>query len=308
MWGSLGFILVVAAAGPLLQWWGIAAFPWLLAGLSLALVLAARRVPVAEPADAAAPAGSPGVAEAAGGVEPARSRVDGSAAPDAPDVPDASAASAAVAAPAAAAPPVGPVLRQPAVRWFFASVFFTVLAHTSVYAFLSLFVVAQGFDKSVVGGLWAVSVSLEIVAFWTQGRWFSRLSPHGWLQVAAVAGVLRFVATALGGAWLGVLMAAQALHVFTFAAHHSACIALVGRWFPGRLRGRGQALYSALGYGLSGLVGGVTGGWLIERAGLSAVFWAGAASAAIAWACARHFQRLTPAIQAVPVEPPAATR
>ncbi|MDP1901814.1 MAG: MFS transporter [Rubrivivax sp.] len=34
-----------------------------------------------------------------------------------------------------AAPPVLPLLRQPVVAWFFASVFFTVLAHTSLYAF-----------------------------------------------------------------------------------------------------------------------------------------------------------------------------
>ena len=44
---------------------------------------------------------------------------------------------------------------------------------------------------------------------------------------------------------------AQLTHAVTFAAHHAACIALVSKHFPGRLRGRGQALYSALGYGLS---------------------------------------------------------
>jgi PPP family 3-phenylpropionic acid transporter len=45
------------------------------------------------------------------------------------------------------APPVWPVLRRPAVAWFFASVFFTVLAHTSLYAFLSLYLVSLGYGK-----------------------------------------------------------------------------------------------------------------------------------------------------------------
>jgi PPP family 3-phenylpropionic acid transporter len=39
------------------------------------------------------------------------------------------------------APAVLPLLRQPAVAWFFTSIFFTVLAHTSLYAFFSLYLV-----------------------------------------------------------------------------------------------------------------------------------------------------------------------
>ena len=82
---------------------------------------------------------------------------------------------------------------------------------------------------------------------------------------------LRFAAMALAGAQPVVLVLAQLTHAITFAGHHAACIALVSRHFPGRLRGRGQALYSALGYGLSGVLGGVGGGWLIERCGFGAL-------------------------------------
>jgi PPP family 3-phenylpropionic acid transporter len=85
-----------------------------------------------------------------------------------------------------------------------------------------------------------------------------------------------------------VLVLAQALHAFTFAAHHAACIALVHRHFPGRLRGRGQALYTVLGYGVPGVLGGVAGGWLIEHQGFAAVFWAAALSGLLALLCARR--------------------
>lgn len=191
----------------------------------------------------------------------------------------------------AAAPRALPLLRRPEVAWFFASVFFTVLAHTSVYAFLSLYLVSLGYRKSAVGALWAVSIAVEIVFFWTQGRWFARLRPQRWLEVVAAVTALRFAATAAGGAWAPVLVVAQATHAVTFAAHHSACIALVHRHFPGRLRGRGQALYTTLGYGLSGVLGGVGGGWLISRLGYASVFWAAAACALVAWGCARMAAR-----------------
>ncbi len=189
------------------------------------------------------------------------------------------------------APPVLPLLRRPEVAWFFASIFFTVLAHTSLYAFFSLYLVELGYGKAAVGGLWAVSVVVEIVFFWKQGAWLPRLSPHRWLEVVAGVTALRFIATAAWGAWAPVLLLAQATHAITFAAHHSACIALVHRLFPGRLRGRGQALYTTLGYGLSGVVGGLGGGWVINRLGYAAVFWAAAACALLAWACVRRAAR-----------------
>ncbi len=183
------------------------------------------------------------------------------------------------------APPVLPLLRQPAVAWFLASVFFTVLAHTSLYAFFSLFLVHAGYGKQAVGALWAVSVAMEILFFRLQGRWFSRLPPHGWLGLAAAVTALRFAGMAWAGAQLWLLVLAQLTHAISFAAHHAACIALVSRHFPGRLRGRGQALYSALGYGLSGLLGGVGGGWLIERFGFGALYGAATLAGLLALGC-----------------------
>jgi len=177
------------------------------------------------------------------------------------------------------------VLRQPAVAWFFAAVFFTVLAHTGLYAFFSLYLDALGYGKAAVGLLWAVGVAVEIGFFFLQGRFFHRFSPQGWLLLAAGLSVLRFAATAAGGGSVVVLVAAQALHAITFAAQHAACIALVNQHFPGRLRGRGQALYTTLGYGFSGVLGGVAGGALSERFGLASVFWAGALMALLAMGC-----------------------
>lgn len=180
------------------------------------------------------------------------------------------------------------VLRQPVVAWFFAGVFLTVLAHTSLYAFYSLYLASLGYGKGAIGLLWAVAVVVELGWFFFQGRWTHRLPMHAWLLVAALASALRFAAIAAFGAYAAVLVVAQCLHALTFAAQHSACIAVISRHFPGRLRGRGQALYAVLGYGLSGVIGGVAGGALSEVAGFAAVFWAASGAAlAAAWCCRR---------------------
>ena len=184
------------------------------------------------------------------------------------------------------------VVSQPAVAWFFAGVFFTVLAHTALYVFFSLYLDALGYAKSAVGALWAVGVAVEIVFFWTQGRWFTRWSPHAWLLAAALATLLRFTVMAtLGGSW-PLLVFTQSLHALTFAAHHAACTSLIDRHFTGPLRGRGLALYTALGYGLSGVVGGVAGGAISQRWGFEAVFGAAALVALAASGCCWRSQVL----------------
>jgi len=186
------------------------------------------------------------------------------------------------------------VLRRPEVAWFFGGVFLTVLAHTSLYTFFSLYMASFGTSESAIGLLWAVGVAVEIAFFWTQGHWFERLSLHGWLLLAAGLTALRFAAMAAFGDFMPVLVLAQTTHAITFAAQHTACIGLVARYFPGNLRGRGQALYSTLGYGASGVIGGVAGGALIERWGYTSVFWAASAAGVLAMLCLQRSRALTP--------------
>ena len=195
-------------------------------------------------------------------------------------------------------PDIGPVLRQPAVRWFFAAAFFHVLAHIFIYVFFSLYLDSLGYSKTVIGLLWAVSVVIEIGWFFTQGRWLPRLALSSWLVLAATLMAVRMALTAgLPLVW-PLLLLAQAMHAITFAAHHTVCIALLSQHFPGRLRGRGQALYTVVAYGLPGVLGGVGGGVLSASLGLSSVFWLSAACAVVAAGCAVRMRGLERAWQA----------
>ena len=187
---------------------------------------------------------------------------------------------------------IGATLRRPEVGWFFLGMFFTVLAHTAIYAFYSLYLDRLGYSKGQVGALWAVSVAAEIGWFAFQGRWVRHRHLHHWLIAAALLASLRMAGTAWLGASLAAMVLLQCLHAVTFAAQHTACIGLIGRYFPGRLQGRGQALYAVLGYGVSGVLGSLGGAWLAESHGYAACFQAGAAFALLGawshWRCARR--------------------
>jgi PPP family 3-phenylpropionic acid transporter len=187
---------------------------------------------------------------------------------------------------AAVAAPVGPVLRQPAVRWFFATLFFHVMAHFSIYGFLSLYLDSLGYSKAMIGTLWAVSVLVEIAWFFAQGRLIGLTSMTRWMVIGAVAMVARMALTAGLGHWLLALFVAQALHALTFASHHTACIALLSEHFPGRLRGRGQALFTVIGYGVGGVLGVLVGGLLVSQWGYRGMYAASLGLALVATVCA----------------------
>ena len=187
---------------------------------------------------------------------------------------------------AAGAVPIGPVLAQPEVRWLFASIFFHVLSHMGIYTFFSLYMDSLGYSKTMIGVFWAVSVTVEIGWFFTQSRWLPRFSLTAWLVIAAAIMVFRMAVTASLASSLWILVIAQTLHAITFAAHHSACIALVSHYFPDSLRGRGQALFTVVGYGIPGVLGGILGGQLSTHFGLASVFWGTSAMALVATGCA----------------------
>jgi PPP family 3-phenylpropionic acid transporter len=192
----------------------------------------------------------------------------------------------------AAREPVGPVLAKPVVRWFFAALFFHVMAHFAIYGFLSLYLDSLGYSKAVIGALWAVSVLVEIGWFYAQGRLIGRFTMERWLLLCGATTVLRMAMTAGLGGWLAALFVAQASHALTFATHHTACVALVSKHFPGRLRGRGQALFTVIGYGCGGVLGVLAGGALAERWGFAAMFATAAVLGAVATACAWRVVRL----------------
>jgi PPP family 3-phenylpropionic acid transporter len=191
----------------------------------------------------------------------------------------------------AAREPVAPVLRRPEVRWFFASLFLHVMSHYAIYGFLSLYLDSLGYGKTMIGVLWAVSVVAEIAWFYLQGHFMPRRTIERWLLICALATFLRMALTGGLGASLLALFVAQALHALSFAAHHTCCIAMVTRHFPGRLRARGQALFTVMGYGVGGVLGLLGGGAIASRFGFVAMFLAAALMGALAAFCARKVEQ-----------------
>ena len=222
LFGSLGFIVAVLVLGPLLDWLGTAQLLLLGAALLLAHIAGSWLLEEHHPAAKAININTETTTDkaAAGLFE---------------------------------------LLALPHVRLFLSSAFLMVFAHMGLYIYLSLYLEAAGYSKTVIGILWAVSAVGEVGYFWIQAR----------LKSSALAGYTRsyWVAAArfAGMAWLAIplgspivlLIGLQVLHTVTFAVHHAASMALVKQLFPANAGSTANALFNTVCYGLAGTVGAV---------------------------------------------------
>jgi PPP family 3-phenylpropionic acid transporter len=179
----------------------------------------------------------------------------------------------------------GDTLRRPEVQALFGACFLMSAAHGALYVFYSIFLVEHGYDKALVGWMWALGVVAEIVAFMLMPRVTQRFSLRAILLFSFACAVLRFLMIGWGAGSLGVLLVAQVLHGATFGAYHAAAIAVVNQWFPGRLQSHGQALYGALSFGAGGMLGGLLSGYTWDGLGAAWTFTIGAgfALAGLVW-------------------------
>lgn len=191
-----------------------------------------------------------------------------------------------------AAAPLAQVLRQPAVLALLAVCFLSQLSFAPYYGFFSVYLQAAGYSPLEIGGLWAWGVVAEILIFLRTGELLGRFGAGRILVLAMLStglrwGLLPAVLDSVGG-----LVVLQTLHLASFGLYHAAAIVLIRRYFAGALQSRGQALYSAVSFGLGGALGGYCSGWLWTRISPDGVFWlaalAGAVGALIAyrWLCA----------------------
>lgn len=170
------------------------------------------------------------------------------------------------------AAPILDVVRQRKVSFLLGAGLLMSAAHGALYVFYSIHLVAQGYDKKLVGLLWTLGVVAEIVIFLYMPRISARVSLRQILLACFALAALRFMLIGWTVEFLGLLLFAQVLHGASFGAHHAATMAALHRWFAPGQQARAQALYGSVAYGAGGLGGALLAGVLWERAGAGITF------------------------------------
>ena len=171
-----------------------------------------------------------------------------------------------------------PLRFTPEIVALLAAGFCNAAAHGVLYAFLSLHLERLGYSGTMIGLLWTVGVVAEIFVFLYLPQLFRRFSLTTLLVASMALGVVRFLAIGWLATELWVVLLAQLLHAATFGSFHAAAVAAVHRVFPEHAQGRGQTLFSSIGYGAGSAVGLLIGGWAWEAGGAAMAFSASAAA------------------------------
>lgn len=178
--------------------------------------------------------------------------------------------------------PLRQIMRRPEVVALFIACFLMAMAHGPYNTFYSILLVDNGYSKSWVGWLWALSVVAEVFVFLLMPRLMQRFAIPTIISFSLACAVVRFLLIGWFARSVPLMILAQAMHAATFGAHHAAALAAIHQLFRGRTQARGQALYTSIGFGAGGALGGYASGWLWENAGPGLTFTFASAAALLA--------------------------
>jgi MFS transporter, PPP family, 3-phenylpropionic acid transporter len=158
-------------------------------------------------------------------------------------------------------------LRRPEVLGLLIACFLMQASHGPYYAFFTIYLEDNGYSRTMAGQLWALGVVAEVVVFLMMHRWLPLFGAWRLLLVAILVTAVRWWLLASMPQLLPVMLLTQVMHAASYGLYHAAAISLIHEFFPGRLQGRGQALYSSLSFGLGGAMGSLASGYVWDGIG-----------------------------------------
>lgn len=143
----------------------------------------------------------------------------------------------------------GKALRKPSFLVFLIATSVTQASHALNYSFSAIYWKSVNVSETMIGGLWATSVSCEVVMFAVFQRFFGHVHPTRLLASGSLVAVFRWATfpfiEPFGMAPLGFFLS-QGLHAFSFAITFLGLQKMIVRAVPEERVGSAQGLSTAL--------------------------------------------------------------
>ena len=175
------------------------------------------------------------------------------------------------------------IIKKPEVIAFFVVYMLLQLAHGPYYVFYSIYLNQFNYTSTIIGILWALGVSAEVLLFIFMKKILAWASLRSILLVSIFLSICRWLIIAFYVESLPMMIFAQLLHAATFGSSHVVAIHLVHKYFGNSHQGKGQALYSSLSFGLGGMIGSLYSGYFWDSYGSLIVYTMAAVSCFIAF-------------------------
>jgi len=168
--------------------------------------------------------------------------------------------------------PLRTIVKKPEVIAFLSICFLVQVSHGPYYTFYTIYLEQHGYSRSLIGQLWAIGVIAEVIIFLFMHRWLPRFGIRKVLLVSLLLSTVRWLLIGFFPDSLALLLLAQLLHAASFGTFHAAAISWVHQYFVGKNQGRGQALYSSVGFGAGGAIGSLFSGYFWLSPGPTVTF------------------------------------
>lgn len=168
--------------------------------------------------------------------------------------------------------PFKEVMQRPQVIAFFVITMLIQFSHGPYYTFFSLMMQELNYSRTEIGMLWSLGVVAEVAVFIVMHILMKRLGLRMIMLGSLSLCVVRWSLLAFWPENMLLVIVAQLLHAATFGSLHAVGISLVHQYFPDNMKGRGQALFSSVGFGIGGAAGAIVAGVLWDLHGGQVAF------------------------------------
>lgn len=165
------------------------------------------------------------------------------------------------------------IVSRPSFLWFLLIIMLVTITHRANDMFIGLYVTELGGTESQIGLAWFMGVASEAMifmfsAYWI--RWFKRNMTF--VIIAAALYGVRWMLYALATEPIHIILL-QPLHGLTFGVFYLCTFQIVTKIMPDEFLATGQMVFISAFFGLSGIIGSLGGGWIIDWTGGAAVMY-----------------------------------
>lgn len=154
---------------------------------------------------------------------------------------------------------------------FLGMIMFLTITHRANDSFIGLYISNLGGSEFLVGLAWFVGVASEAVVFATAGYWFRKYHTLVFIIFAGAVYSLRWFLYASFDDPVYII-SLQFLHGITFGVFYLAAFEYITRLIPNLLQSTGHLLFYSVFFGISGIIGSLTGGALIDSYGSGTLY------------------------------------
>ena len=166
---------------------------------------------------------------------------------------------------------IGKIVKNKPFILFLLLIMFLSITHRANDSYMGLYITRLGGTEGLVGLAWFVGVIAEALVFAFAGFWFKRFKA---LIFIIFAGAIYSIRWFIYG-WADdpmYIVALQFLHGITFGVFYLASFSYITRLIPKLLQSTGHLVFFATFFGVSGIIGSLAGGRMIDTFSGSALY------------------------------------